>query len=211
MDLNELHPVAQSDGAKKGRNWFCSVKRRVGVGTLLVALTAGLAACSSGSDAKANAASANQLVTAGLAAEAKGDVNSAEADYKAAEAKDPHNYFAPYDLGYIYQARGSAAQAASEYQKALLINPKFGRALYNLGVLKSTTNPAAAISYYEQDLQVEPSNASANFNLGVLLIKQGQTTQGYADLETGIRLNPALSADIPAGIAPPPATTTTTP
>ncbi len=88
------------------------------------------------------------------------------------------------------------------------IDPKFGDALYNMGVLETPIDPASAISYYTRDLQVEPSNASANFNLGVLLIEHERSAEGYSYLKTGLRLNPALSADIPAGISPPPATST---
>ncbi len=91
----------------------------------------------------------------------------------------------------------------------LLINPKFGDALYNLGVLETSSDAASAIEYYMQDLKVAPNNASANFNLGVLLIKQGQTSQGNLYLATGLRLNPNLSADLPPGITAPTTTTTT--
>jgi tetratricopeptide (TPR) repeat protein len=170
------------------------------------------AACSSsGSGSTGAAQSANTLVQEGLAAGRAGNTNQAFSDYKAAAAKDPNNLYAHYDLGYIYQVRGDTADAATEYQRALLINPKFGTALYNLGVLKAPTDPASAIEYYMQDLKVEPNNASANFNLGVLLIKQGQTAQGNIYLANGLRLNPALSADVPPGITVPSTTTPTKP
>jgi tetratricopeptide (TPR) repeat protein len=175
-------------------------------GLLFVGLAAAWSATGSSLPQNANA-----LVNAGLAAERAGNTNQAFSDYKAAAAKDPNNLYAHYDLGYIYQIRGDTADAATEYQKALLINPKFGTALYNLGVLKAATDPASAIEYYMQDLKVQPNNASANFNLGVLLIKQGQTSQGDLYLTTGLRLNPALSADVPAGITVPSTTTTTAP
>ena len=150
-----------------------------------------------------NSAEADQLVSAGLAAEQSGDTAQAFSDFKAAAADDSSNVYAHYDLGYIYQERGDTTDALAEYRQTLLIDPKFGDALYNLGVLEAPTNPASAIEYYKQDLQVDPTNASANFNLGVLLIKQGQISQGDSYLETGLRLNPALSADIPPGITVP--------
>jgi superkiller protein 3 len=168
------------------------------------------AACSSSPSGSSANQSANALVESGLTAEKSGNTNLAFSDYQAALAKDPNNYFALYDLGYIYQVRGNAANASKEYRRVLLINPKFGDALYNLGVLEAPSDPASAIEYYKQDLQVNPTNASANFNLGVLLIKQGQTAQGDLYLTTGLRLNPALSADVPPGITVPATTTTTT-
>jgi Tfp pilus assembly protein PilF len=167
------------------------------------------AACSSSPSGTSANESSNALVQSGLTAERSGNTNQAFSDYKAALAKDPNNYFALYDLGYIYQVRGNTANASTEYRRVLLINPKFGDALYNLGVLEGPSDPVSAIAYYKQDLQVNPNNASANFNLGVLLIKQGQTSQGDLYLTTGLRLNPALSADVPPGITVPTTTTTT--
>ena len=154
---------------------------------------------------------ANQLVEAGLAAEGAGNVNQAFADYKAAATEDHHNKYAHYDLGYIYQQRGNTTRASTEYRKALLIDPKFADALYNMGVLETPTDPVSAMEFYKQDLQVEPTNASANFNLGVLLIKVGETAQGDTYLETGLRLNPTLAADVPPGLTVPSTTTTITP
>ena len=177
----------------------------------LVGLIGTFAAACSSSPGSSSAQSANTLVEAGLAAGKAGNTNLAFSDYKAAAAKDPNNLYAHYDLGYIYQERGDTTDAAAQYRQVLLINPKFGDALYNLGVLEAPTDPASAIEYYEQDLQVDPTNASANFNLGVLLIKQGQTSQGDSYLTTGLRLNPALSADVPSGITVPTTTTTTKP
>jgi tetratricopeptide (TPR) repeat protein len=195
----------------------------IGLGGLLVALAA--AWSSTGSSAPSlpcsyncptesptsGAQSANALVDAGLAAQRAGNVNQAFSDYKAAAAKDPNNLYAHYDLGYIYQVRGDTADAATEYRRVLLINPRFGDALYNMGVLEAKTDPASAIAYYTQDLQVDPNNASANFNLGVLLVKQGQTTRGNLYLVTALRLNPALRADLPPGITIPTTTATTKP
>ncbi len=179
---------------------------------LLAIMATALAACSSGPAvpaAQTNSKTANQLVAAGLAAERAGNVNGAVAYYKAAAAKDANNKYAAYDLGYIYQEAGNTSQAAAEYRRALLIDPNFEQALYNMGVLEAPGNPALAITYYDQDLKLDPNNPSANFNLGVLLIKQGQTAQGNTYLATGLRLNPALSADVPPGITVPTTTTTT--
>ncbi|HUC13041.1 MAG TPA: hypothetical protein VMS00_01185 [Acidimicrobiales bacterium] len=145
-------------------------------------------------------AASNQLVNEGLAAERAGNLNQAFVDYRAAAVRDPGNIYAHYDLGYIYQLRGLVAEATSAYATVLQINPKFSRALYNMGVLETPFNPSGAKGYYLRDLQVEPNNASANFNLGVLMIKHGEKTKGFLYLEYGLRLDPALAAYIPAGI-----------
>jgi hypothetical protein len=154
--------------------------------------------------------SATQLVTAGLVAERAGNMNQAFTDYQEALAKDPSNIFALYDLGHINQERGHTEAAAKQYLAVLRIDPKFDDALYNMGVLEAPFDPKGAIGYYTQDLRIQPTNAAANFNLGVLLIDHGKTAQGYSYLEVGLRLNPALSADVPSGINVPASTTTTT-
>lgn len=151
----------------------------------------------------ASSTTANQEVSAGLAAERSGNTSLAFSDFEAAAAADPNNLYAHYDLGYIYQQRGDSTDALTQYRRALSIDPKFDDALYNLGVLEAPTNPAGAIQYYKQDLNVNPKNAAANFNLGILLIKQGQASEGDSYVETGLSLNPALSADIPPGITVP--------
>lgn len=148
------------------------------------------------------AASANQLVGDGLAAQLGGNLDEALKDYRAAEAADPTNKFAPYDIGVIDQQRNQIGAAADEYRKALAIDPEYPPALYNLAVLEAPTDPLSAISLYREELQVSPSDASANFNLGILLINQGQSATGRAYLGTALRLNPALASDLPPGIQP---------
>jgi tetratricopeptide (TPR) repeat protein len=130
-------------------------------------------------------------------------VNRALADYEAAAAKDPTDVAAQYDIGYVYEERGDKTAAATQYRKALVIDPTFESALYNMGVLEASIDPASAIAYYLQALAVQPNNASANFNLGVLLIKKGEKARGDSYLEKGLRLNPALVANIPPGISVP--------
>jgi tetratricopeptide (TPR) repeat protein len=146
---------------------------------------------------------ASQLVGTGLAAEAAGNVNQALVDYKAAASENPGNAYAHYDIGTIYQQRRFTRAAAKEYRQTLLIDPKFADALYNMGVLEAPIDPTTAIAYYLKDLAIEPNNASANFNLGLLLIKRGEETRGYSYLKDGLRLNRALSADIPPGVKVP--------
>jgi len=169
----------------------------------LVAVGAAVGACNHGT----TNVSANTLLEEGLAAQHKGNLDLAKSDYKAAIAKDPNNAYAYYDLGTIYQQEKDVTGAANNYRRTLALDPNFPQAIYNLAVLEAPTNPSQAITLYEQDLRIEPSNASANFNLGVLLIQQGQIAVGDSYLETGLRLNPALSADVPPGISVPSTTT----
>jgi tetratricopeptide (TPR) repeat protein len=146
------------------------------------------------------AAAANAWVSGGIAAEGAGDRRRAFEYYTAATRADPHNAFARFDLGHLYQSGGELGKAQDQYLEALAINPRFPAALYNLGVLLSPTAPSRAIGYYERDLAIEPDRPAANFNLGVLLVHQGKSTRGERFLRIALRLDPALRSKLPAGI-----------
>ena len=147
--------------------------------------------------------SANQLVQQGLQAQGVGKTTQALSDFQAAIAKDPTNTFAYYDLGVLYQQRlNQPALAATEYRKAILANPTYKPALFNLAIIETQTDPPGAIDLYNQLLRMNPNDANVNFNLGLLLIAQNQQVPGHADLKRAIQLNPALASRVPAGITP---------
>lgn len=177
------------------------------------ALALGAAACSSspspGASSNTPGASSNtpastkqgeRLVTAGLKAESEGHVQTAIHDFEAAVAASPNNQYAYYDLGVIYQQQlNNLGAAASWYQKALLVDPKYRPALFNLAILDTVKNPTEAINLYKKILQINPNDADTNFNLGILLISQHQTAQGQADISKALALDPSLASRLPKG------------
>jgi len=148
-------------------------------------------------------ASASQLVEAGVAAEHVSNLDKAFVDFLAASLKDPHDAYAHFDLGEVYQRRGEEIGAAAEYEAALRIDATFVPALYNFGVLDAPTAPLAAIGYYTRAVRLKPDDAAANFNLGVLLVEHGKVARGDSYLEVAMRIQPALAASLPRGIARP--------
>jgi Tfp pilus assembly protein PilF len=187
----------------RARHW------RVRTGTLalgaLVAVPFVAGACGSNGGSGTTTTlggTANQLVGAGLAAQQQGLTAQAKADYQAAVAKDPNNKYAYYDLGVIFQQSSDSTDAATNYRRALLIDPHFKSALFNLAVLETGTDPSGAIDLYQQLLQLNANDPNVNFNLGLLLIAQGQSAAGHADLSKAIRLDPSLSSRLPAGTNP---------
>ena len=180
-----------------------SPKKRLTVTLLAPALlTVALlgAACSSTPSASS---SADSLVAQGLQAESDGQSQQAVNDFTAATTKDPSNAIAYYDLGVLYQQKlNEPSQAAAEYNKALLINPKYKPAMFNLAILDTSSDPQSAISLYNQLLALNPNDANVNFNLGLLLIAQNQSAQGHADLKKAVLINPSLVKRLPAGITP---------
>jgi Tfp pilus assembly protein PilF len=182
-----------------------SRRRRVtALGLMPVLLVVGLAAsaCSS-TPSSSPAKTADNLVTQGLGAESKGESQTAVNDFTAAIAANPTDTYAYYDLGVMYQSQlNNPTQAATEYNKAMLANPSYKPAIFNLAILETPTDPAGAIALYNKILALDPNDADTNFNQGLLLIAQNQSTQGHADLEKAIMLEPSLASRVPKGITP---------
>lgn len=165
-----------------------------------VALVA--AACGSSSPPSPSA-SANALISQGRSAESHGESQQALKDFTEAAGKNPASAIAYYDLGVVYQqSLNDANQAANEYNKAILADPSYQPALFNLATLEASSNPQGAIGVYNQLLKLNPNDVNVLFNLGLLLIAQNQGTQGHADLKKAISLDPSLASRVPKGITP---------
>jgi tetratricopeptide (TPR) repeat protein len=187
--------------ASRVRKFQCA--RAMVVPAVLMCVAALAAGCGSGSGSPSNGVAANTLIRQGLSAESSGQTQQAISDFTAAVAKNPTSAIAYYDLGVIYQLYlKQPSQAASYYNKAILANPKYHPALYNLAIVETPSNPQAAISLYNQLIQSNPNDSNSLYNLGLLLIHEGQQTQGQADVTKAIFINPALKNRLPAGVSP---------
>jgi tetratricopeptide (TPR) repeat protein len=157
---------------------------------LAIALTA-VAACNS----KAPAEQAQDELSAGLTADASGNLEEAAKHYKACLALEATNKFCTFNLGVQAQNAGRAADAENSYRLALLQDPDFPSALYNLAILRIQAGSIQeGIDLYKHLIQVDPNNASGHFNLGLALAATGDTVNGEKEINEGIRLNPALVA-----------------
>jgi Tfp pilus assembly protein PilF len=162
-----------------------------------------IGSCSSSSSSSSTPAqTANHLIQSALKAQSKGNRAQAVKDLQAAIAANPANAIAYYDLGVIYQQANDANDAIAQYHKALLANPNYKPALFNLAISYTTSDPGQAISLYNQLLALNPNDANVLFNLGLLLIANNQSTDGHADLKKAIALSPALASRVPSGITP---------
>jgi tetratricopeptide (TPR) repeat protein len=175
-------------------------RRRLIVGVLLVlALGLMLAACGT----KASLTPAQRL-NAGLAASERGNDRLARTDYenvlKQPRSNKGLNKIAWYDLGVLDQKLGNTSAAISEYQQAILIDPKYTFALFNLGILETRTNSSAAISFYLRALATAPENAGIRWNLGLLLYQTGHLAQGRSYMQSAIRIDPAYATRLPKGV-----------
>lgn len=167
----------------------------------LLALGFTAAACSSNGPSSGPSSSAASDISQGLSAQSAGQTQQAINDFKAAVAASPTSPIAYYDLGVVYQQDvKNLAQAATEYNKALLADSTYKPAMYNLAIVQTTTDPQGAVSTYNQLLKLNANDPNVLFNLGLLLISQGQTNQGDADVQKAVLIKPALKSRVPAGV-----------
>jgi len=111
----------------------------------------------------------NRLLTAAQDAVNKQDYAGAAQDYQAYLAKKPDDAVVHYDLGYAYTALQKPADAKSEYEKAIALDPKMAAAYQNLGVTLIPTDPAAAIEPLQRAAELMPEDARTKWLLGIAL------------------------------------------
>jgi Flp pilus assembly protein TadD len=111
----------------------------------------------------------NRLLTAAQDAVSKNDYASAAQDYRDYLAKKPDDAVVHYDLGYAYTALQKPAEARSEYEKAIALDPKMASAYQNLGVTLIPMDPAAAIEPLQHAAELMPEDARTKWLLGIAL------------------------------------------
>ena len=191
------HPHRASlDGARR----FVASPGRSVRAVVLATVVVAVAACGSQTTP---AQTATTLVTQGLKAQLSGDLATAASDYQQAIHLDGSNMVAHYDLGTVYDQQRSASQAVTEYQAALVIDPTFPDALFNLAVDTAGANPQSAAVLYSKVVSLQPTFAAAWLNLGFALMTEGQTAQAQADWAKAVALEPALASRLPKTTASP--------
>lgn len=97
---------------------------------------------------------------------AKGDLDSAAAEFKTALSLDPDRYEAINDLGIIAQRKGDLDLAALQYREALRVKGDYAPALVGLGNMHLKKGESAeAITLLEAALAADPRNTEIASNL----------------------------------------------
>jgi len=131
----------------------------------------------------------NRLLTAAQDAVSKQDYASAAQDYQAYLAKKPDDAVVHYDLGYAYTALQKPAEAKSEYEKAIALDPKMAPAYQNLGVTLIPTNPAAAIEPLQRAAELTPEDARTKWLLGIALEATKKDAQAIEQYQAAEKLD----------------------
>lgn len=173
-----------------------STLRGLATGVLCMLL---LAACAKSSAPKGSSGSTKALLTAGLHAQANGELARASTDYLSVLTKEPHNTLAWYNLALIAGQTHDYAGAMRDYRKAIDSNARYVPALYNLAILETPGNPRLASQLYQRCITIDPHDADAYLNLGFVERTLGKAQQGRADIAKAVALDPSLNPAAPKG------------
>lgn len=89
------------------------------------------------------------------------------------------------EKGNDYAAKNQLAEAESEYQQAITIDPKLGDAYYRLGLVElQQDRPTAAAKSFSQAVELDPKNLEARLRMGNLLVSAAQYEEGRRQAET---------------------------
>jgi Tfp pilus assembly protein PilF len=165
------------------------------VGVVFCVLSIALAACGTPQ-------SAATLVALGLKAQLSGDLTTAEDNYQQAIKLDANNVLAHYDLGTVDDRHGKTSLAVGEYTAALVIDPTFTDALFNLAVDTTSSDPSGAKGLYLKVVSESPTFAAAWLNVGFIFQAEGNTAEARADWTKAASLEPSLATRIPSVTTP---------
>jgi tetratricopeptide (TPR) repeat protein len=131
----------------------------------------------------------NDLLNDAQTAIDKQDYAGAVRNYQDYLAKKPDDAIVHYDLGYVYSALNRPADAKSEYEHAIALDPKMAAAYLNLGLTTLDTDPAAAVAALEKAADLSPQDARTKWVLGTTLEKTGKLPEAIEQYQAARKLD----------------------
>lgn len=121
----------------------------------------------------------------------------ASADLKEDQALVVTAYF---NLGVLAQSANDTETAILNYKKALVIDPTYAPALFNIAVASTQINPEAAMTYYGIILSSNIKDANSLYNLGLLKWNNNEKAMAVKYIKAAIAVSPELAEKVPAEI-----------
>src|SRR5215469_906026 len=87
----------------------------------------------------------------------KNDYSAAEPLLKKIVERDPNNYTAWFDLGFVYNGLGRADDSIAAYRKAVAANPQVFESNLNLGLMLAKSGQPQAEQFLRAATQLKPS------------------------------------------------------
>jgi adenylate cyclase len=98
--------------------------------------------------------------------------------------------------GYAYRNTGQYEEAVKSFKKALLLQPKYGSAIFGLGIVYSMMGQnEEAITTFKKVLQLYPNYHAAHIRLAISYSLTGQEEKAHAEAKEVLRTNPKFSVD----------------
>ncbi|MBM3727475.1 MAG: tetratricopeptide repeat protein [Acidobacteria bacterium] len=125
----------------------------------------------------------------GLCYQQSGELEKAEARFRAVAAARPRNGAAHFHLGRALYLRSKLREAEAEARKSGELGEPVARVRNLLGlILAARGDPAAALPHYALAMEADPRFGEAHFNAGVSLFRLGRFAEAAARLDEAIRL-----------------------
>jgi predicted O-linked N-acetylglucosamine transferase (SPINDLY family) len=136
-------------------------------------------------------AEADRLISAGVAAEKRGDLKEALSRFREAASAAPRYAAAHLNLGIGLEACGDSEGAVRSYETALELDPQDAFACYNLGkLLYARGAPERAAQLLRNALQLKPEFPEALVVLAGVLETLGNKADALAALQDALRQRP---------------------
>jgi len=127
----------------------------------------------------------------GVALQAEGRLDEADAHYRRAIAFAPDYAPAYNNLATEQRAKGQLAEAMATYQQALRLRPEYPEAQYNLAnALVEAGKPAEAIEHFRIALRTIPASVDVHNNLGIALMAQNRRDDAIAEFRAALEVDP---------------------
>jgi len=101
----------------------------------------------------------------------------------------PEDPYAHSQLGYAYTGLHRDADARTEYEKAIALEPKLAAAHLNLGLLLLDKDPAAAAEPLRKAAELMPDQAKPSFLLGIAYERSGNAAAAIQSYQAAGRLD----------------------
>lgn len=134
------------------------------------------------------------LFEQGLAAQRRGDYETAKNRYLQATYEQPRSLELWNNLGTVYRALKDLSGAEGAFRTATEIDRTFASAWNNLGIVLAQQGRAQeAMTALQEAVRLDPANSGAKVNLAIQLHAAGQIADARRLLDEAVRADPAMA------------------